>query len=175
VEQAGFPRPRGTIVWWAEKTPAFKSQPGPRGFQVERRVFDRLLLNHAAANGVRVLCPAHALKPVRLREGGWSISVEKHLGTREVICKFVVDACGGRSNLGVLRTRLSPPLFALFAILESKGNDVAEGRVEAGENEWCWHAPMGRGRSLAAAFLNPRQLLPVSREPRSTHSIADSF
>jgi flavin-dependent dehydrogenase len=158
VESAGFLRPERIIVWWAEAAPTLRSQPGPPGFHVERGAFDRLLLQNAKANGVRILQPAQAKRPERLGDGRWRISLRHKGNLKEVVSRFVVDASGARSLLGSRRARVSAPLLAIYACLS--GIDVAEieGRVEAGEHEWFWYAPLTGGRAVAAVFMDPKRL-----------------
>jgi flavin-dependent dehydrogenase len=164
VERAGFLRPRQIAVWWAEDAPAIRTRPGVPGFHVDRGEFDRLLLQSAEANGVRVLQPARALPPERLRDGGWRIRFHQDGGLKELSARFVVDACGGRGILPGRRRRVSAPLLALYAHWQSALGGETMGRVEAGENEWFWHAPMGGGKSVAAVFVDPKRLSGTTAE-----------
>jgi flavin-dependent dehydrogenase len=158
VEGAGFLRSRHIAVWWAEAAPAVRTRPGLPGFHVDRGEFDRLLLQSAEANGVRVLQGARALPPERLRDGGWRIRFQQDGRLQEVRARIVVDACGDRSILPGGRKRFSAPLLALYAHWRSAPGGETAGRVEAGENEWFWHAPLGRGKSVAAVFVDPKRL-----------------
>lgn len=158
VETAGFLRPTRTIKWWSEVAPSVADQPGPPGFHVDRGEFDRLLLQNAAENGVRVLQPAVARQPARLNNGAWKIVVRHERKHIEVLSRFVVDGSGARNVLGGRRVRASASLLALYA--EWNGVDILEieGRVEAGDEEWFWYAPFGGKRSVAAVFVDPQRL-----------------
>jgi len=164
VESAGFLRPRQIIVWWSEATPTIRTLPGPPGFHVDRGEFDQLLLQNAEANGVRVLQPAQAMPPERLSGGGWTTRLRQDGQPKEVISRFVVDASGDRSILPGRRKRVSAPLLALYAHWRSVDGGEIAGRVEAGENEWFWHAPLGGEKSVAVVFLDPKRLSGTSRK-----------
>jgi flavin-dependent dehydrogenase len=164
VESAGFLRPERIIVWWSEAVATVRAQPGPPGFHVDRGAFDRLLLQNAEANGVRVLQPARAMQPVRLSSGRWKIPLQHQGDLKEVISRFVVDASGGRNLLGARRNRVSAPLLALYAQWEGLQDGETEGRVEAGEQEWFWYAPLGCERSVAAVFIDPQRLTAKPKE-----------
>ena len=158
VEAAGFLRPERIVVWWAEPSPTLRSLPGPPGFHVERGAFDRLLLQNTGVNGVRVLQPAQAMRPERLGDGSWRIPIRYEGNLKEVISRFVVDASGARSLLGGVRSRVSAPLLALYARLSGVEGGEIEGRVEAGEQEWFWYAPLAGGLAVAAVFVDPKRL-----------------
>jgi 2-polyprenyl-6-methoxyphenol hydroxylase-like FAD-dependent oxidoreductase len=157
IERAGFLRLRTIIVWWSEAGPVTSTLPAP-GFHVDREEFDRLLLQNARANGVRVLQPAQAMAPERLSGGGWRIRLRRHGSLKEVIAPLVVDASGDRNILSGRRFRVSAPLLAVYARWSGVDGDEAAGRVEAGENEWFWYAPLAGGGSIAAVFLDPKRL-----------------
>jgi hypothetical protein len=53
------------------------------------------------------------------------------------------------------KTRLSPPTLALYGRWSGTPNLGAGARVEAGEEEWFWGAPMPDGTYSAAAFIEP--------------------
>jgi flavin-dependent dehydrogenase len=167
VQDAGFLRPEHIVVWWAESQPSIRSLPGPSGFHVDRREFDRLLLQNAQANGVAVLQPAHALRPERMDGGGWKIRVHHDGQEKEIVARFVVDASGGRNVLRGRRHRASAPLLAVFTEWVIRSTSI-EGGVEAGEDEWFWHAPISRARSVVAVFLDPKRLSGTTRETLAT-------
>lgn len=164
VEAAGYPRPARIVVWWADASPTLRTLPGPPGFHVERGSFDRLLLRHAEACGVRVFQPAQAMRPERMNDGRWRVPLRHRGILKEVVSRFVVDAAGGRSPLGGRRRRVSAPLLALCAQFKGVGGRGVEGRVEAGESEWFWYAPLGGGRAVAAVFVDPKRISLVRRE-----------
>jgi flavin-dependent dehydrogenase len=157
VEGTGFLRHERTLVWWGAPTPSVEDLPQP-GLHVDRCRFDRLLLENAHASGVRVLHPALALRPQRL-DGSWRVRVV-HAGVpRTVVARFLIDASGGA--LGGRRRRVAAPLLALQAEWTSRAGAI--GCVEAGMSEWFWCGPVGRERSVAAAFIDPKRLSGCAR------------
>jgi hypothetical protein len=126
-------------------------------FHVDRGRFDLLLLENAQARGVRIFQPAEAMRPERLNGGGWKTRL-CHCGQpKEVTSRFVVDASGGGIIPG-RRARVSAPLLALYAHWTALPSGGFVARVEAGENEWFWYAPLGSGKSVAAVFIDPKRL-----------------
>jgi flavin-dependent dehydrogenase len=158
VERAGFLRPERTMVWWSQAAPTMRSHSGPPGFHVDRGAFDRLLLLNAQSNGVRVLEGTHAMQPERSSGGGWRIPVRRDGEPQEIAARLIVDASGGRGLLSGRRHRVSAPLLALYAHWRGADAGAIEGRVEAGENEWFWYAPLGGGKSVAAVLIDPKHL-----------------
>jgi flavin-dependent dehydrogenase len=158
IEQAGFLRPQRTMVWWSQAAPAMRSQPGPPGFHVDRGAFDELLLRNAQANGVCVLEGTHAMQPERSGRDGWKIPTRRNGEPNEIAARLIVDASGGRGLLSGRRHRASAPLLALYAHWRGADEGAIEGRVEAGENEWFWYAPLGGGKSVAAVLIDPKRL-----------------
>jgi flavin-dependent dehydrogenase len=163
IERAGFLRPEHIVVWWADPHPSVRSLPGPPGFHVGRSQFDEILLQNAAAVGVAVLRPAQAMHPQRLRSGGWQIPVRQAGEQKEIFVSFVVDATGSRGLLPGRRIRYSAPLLSLFARWHAPDRKEVAGRVEAGENEWLWYAPIDGKKSVAAVFTEPKRLSGTSR------------
>lgn len=163
LEAAGFLRPERIVVWWADARPTVRSLPGLPGFHVDRCRFDDMLLRNAEASGVMVLRPAHAMRPQRLHGGGWQVPVRHDGSRKEIVAPFLVDASGSRALLPGRRIRTAPPLLSLFAHWDAPDRKQIEGCVEAGDSEWLWYAPLGGGRSVAAAFIDPKRLSGTSR------------
>ena len=176
VEQAGFLRPARIMVWWSQPAPTMRSHPGPPGFHVDRGAFDQLLLRNAQANGVRVLEGTHAMQPERTGDG-WRIPVCRDGKPKEIVARLIVDASGGRGLLSGLRHRVSAPLLALYAHWRGADEGALEGRVEAGENEWFWYAPLGGGKSVAAVLIDPKRLSDIAGDgiDRAYHGLLGRF
>jgi flavin-dependent dehydrogenase len=173
IEHAGFLRPRQTMVWWSQAAPAMRNQPGAPGFHVERGAFDQLLLRNAQAQRVRVLEGTHAMQPERTGDG-WRIPVRRNGGPKEIVARLIVDASGGHGPLPGRRLRASAPLLALYAHWRGADEGAIEGRVEAGENEWFWYAPLGGGKSVAAVFIDPKRLSGTASD-RAYHEMLRRF
>jgi flavin-dependent dehydrogenase len=158
VEAAGFHRSKRVVMWWSEGKPTVREQVAAPGFHVDRGIFDRLLLENAAAQGVRVLQPAHATRFVRSDADSWTISLRHDDAIREVHAHFIVDATGARNILWGRRQITSLPLLALFAEWNAYQDDALMASVEAGEQEWFWCAPIGVKRFVAAVLVDPKSL-----------------
>lgn len=164
IERSGFLRISRRVVWWSGPTPEVSESPGAPSFSVDRAVFDKVLVDHAAANGVRVLRSTSATQPERLSDGGWRVGLRGRGSFDEVVTRFVVDASGGCNLIPVHQVRMSPPLIALWASWWTSPRAVAEARVEAADNAWFWSAPLSDGRTVVAAFTDPRLLTELGRQ-----------
>lgn len=153
VESAGFLRPQGAIVHWADGAQPMEPEGEP-GFQVDRGRFDALLLQAAQAAGARLLQPAQALAP---EEGEDGVLVPLR-GGGVVRAKHVVLAHGRRGA-----PAQGPRTAALYAYWDRDGARGTGGgpepldprtRVEAGAEAWYWGAPLPDGRFNAAVFVD---------------------
>jgi flavin-dependent dehydrogenase len=143
---------------------------------VDRRAFDEVLLRHAQANGVRVLEGVHAMQPARTGDG-WMIPIRPDGELKAIAARLIVDASGGRGLLSGRRHRVSAPLLALYAHWRGANEGAIEGRVEAGENEWFWYAPLGGGRLVAAVLIDPKRLTGTAGDgiDRAYHELLRRF
>lgn len=158
VEAEGFPRPRGAIFRWAGLDWYQGRDDGEPGFQVDRGRFDAVLLSAAGDSGVRIFQPAAAAAPERRKGGGWRVPIRQGGGRFEIDANVVVDASGAGSLLGGRKIRVSPPTLALYAYWTNVGLTGPETRVEAGDRQWYWGAPLPRGLVNAAVFVDPSAL-----------------
>ncbi|ABW29990.1 flavin-dependent monooxygenase QhpG [Acaryochloris marina] len=155
VENTGFLLHERTIVWWSETFPIYKNQHEQPGFHVDRGQFDQLLLQNAKENGVEVHQPAHAFRPERIKTQKWQIRIRQDGMQRTILSKIVVDASGGRSLVPGRRILASAPLLALYAYWKGTNFQTIEARIEAGESEWFWYAPLSQNKAVTAVFLDP--------------------
>lgn len=65
-----------------------------------------------------------------------------------------MDATGRRTRLGGRKQRVSAPVLALYAYWRETSLDSPETRVEAGESEWYWGAPLPDGSFNATVFVD---------------------
>jgi flavin-dependent dehydrogenase len=150
VEAQGFLRPDEAIIDWGDG-PTVKPASGEPGFQVDRRVFDSLLLAQSASAGAVVLQPFETAEIVRMSSGAWRVH-----GRRESIeATYLVDATGRRGRLGGRKQRVSAPTLALYAYWRDVPIEGPETRVEAGESQWYWGAPLPDGSFNATVFVEP--------------------
>jgi flavin-dependent dehydrogenase len=152
IESAGFLRPQGAIVRWSGPVEWRRMALEP-GFQVDRARFDNILLAASAEAGARVLQPARP-RALRYSNGRWRINVDYKAADLMIESTFVADATGRAGVLAGSRRRSGERTLALYAYWRSLPPCGAETRVEAGENEWYWGAPLPGGEFNATVFIN---------------------
>ena len=157
MEAAPFLRPDRAIIRWSAPTDNMKFQPGEPGFQVERGVFDQLLLQAAQEVGVHVIQPAQVLAPLREGDDGWQLPVRQHGSLHMLNASFVVDAAGKHAGLPSHKKRCAEPTVALYAYWREPGLQGPQTQVEAGPRAWFWGAPLPDGTFNATAFVDPKQ------------------
>ena len=157
VEAAGFLRPWEAVVRWAGEVRRRGEGLGEPGFQVDRGIFDHILLRAAVRAGVHLLQPARALTPRRQEPGLWIIPVRGE-GPEQVRARFLVDACGRRGLVGKRKRRLIPATVALYGYWKGTRLTGPETRVEAGPEQWYWGAPLPDGTFNATVFVSPGRL-----------------
>lgn len=152
VESAGFLQPTGTLLRWSgpiERREGF----GEPGLQVDRCRFDAILLEAARSAGTRVIQPARVQRTQR--QGDRRVTTARTAtGLIEIPSRFIVDAAGRSGWLGGRKQRTGPRTLALAAYWTCMAGCGAEARVEAGEQQWYWAAPLPDGRAVAAAFVD---------------------
>jgi len=154
IEQESFLRTKAAFVRWTGAT-EYRELTGANGFQVDRARFDHLLLRSACKGGAQILQPARAVEINKTGEHGWALSVQAADGDSvRVECSFLVDATGRAATLGGKRTRTGAPTLALYAYWQDADIRGTETRVEAGQSEWFWGAPLPQGQFNATAFLD---------------------
>ena len=154
IEQESFLRTRAAFVRWAGTT-EYRKLDGANGFQVDRARFDHLILRTACKAGAHILQPASAIEITKTGEQGWTLAVQTSNGDRaNVNCSFLVDATGRTSILGGARTRTGAPTLALYAYWKDTAIYGTETRVEAGQSEWFWGAPLPQGQFNATVFID---------------------
>lgn len=173
VERAGFPVTRG-LRWEAGPGRRDLSYGSSRrlhrsattGYQVDRSVFDQILVDTARRQGVEVRegCTVTGVLERGGRVGGLVYHNEQGQ-PREVRAQYVVDASGHDSPIAarVGARRAGGPEgsgVALFGYLEAGPATDAETLMAAYDFGWLWHAPLGAGRAAVGALLR--------RDPAST-------
>lgn len=154
VEAAGFYRPEATFLHWGKINGDTPHPIDKGGFQVDRGVFDQLLLEQASSAGVNILQPALAEHPIET-EKGWHIQAKYARQKKNIFAKKIVIASGKKTLLPSHRKRLSPPTLAIYAYWEKTAINGIESRVEAFDNGWLWGAPLPNGLFNIALFTNP--------------------
>lgn len=167
METAGFLRPRAAVVQWAGQRSSRAYGPEVAGFQVDRGMFDALILNEARVAGVRVLQPARAYRPYRVN-GGWHVPLRGHEAVREVRAQFLVDAAGKHAALPRQPVATSAPTAAIYAYWQTPCGTGPETLVEAGSDAWYWAAPLPDGSFNAAVFVDRAQCAGLTQADRET-------
>ncbi|WP_409523143.1 flavin-dependent monooxygenase QhpG [Nitrincola sp. MINF-07-Sa-05] len=155
VEKAGFLRPHQAIIHWAGET-RLKTYEGEPGLQVDRGIFDQLLLESAQEAGVRVRQPIRITKVTQNGSDGWQLSLNGEDGPETLHCDYLIDAGGQSSPVAGKRTRLGAATLALYGYWQNSAMHGTESRVEAGENTWFWSAPLPGGLVNACVFVDSR-------------------
>jgi FADH2 O2-dependent halogenase len=176
IEQAGFVHKPGAC-WTAPHAPPGKHVsillgefPPPGATQlytynVERDVFDAMLLRHAHELGVKVIQGAR-VEEVRF-EGDRAVGVQVKMSdtwTRELRAKYVVDASGRRcllaKQLGLWRKDPFFNQYALFSWFEGVEENPpgTEGMLFLHflglERAWVWQIPLRNGIVSVGAVLD---------------------
>lgn len=153
VESAGFLRPTGAIVRWsgrAERRESF----GEPGFQVERGLFDELLLQASGKAGALLLQPACAFKIERRGEQSWRVMVRCETGIKSIEARFVADATGRAGFPSGLKHQAAAKTLALYAYWRGAQFDGPETRIDVFDDGWYWGAPLPSGQFNATVFVD---------------------
>jgi flavin-dependent dehydrogenase len=158
VEGAGFLRPRAALVRWAEPSAEQRVHPGPPGLQVDRGRFDALLLDGARAAGARVLQPATVGR--RLADDGKERTLPIRIaGSHATLsARYIIDATGRGGVVPGRHLRASAPTLALYGYWRDTAIHGPETRVDSGDREWYWCAPLAGGTVAAAVFVDPKRV-----------------
>jgi flavin-dependent dehydrogenase len=166
IDAAGFVRATGNTVWWGTRDPRVERFGGEgAGWQITRDVFDRVMLDQAAAAGARVIRRA-VVRGVRLGEGGGSAhAVDYQVGARpaSISCRWVLD-CTGRAGLvarqGWRRPDPAGRTLALVGVWDRPGGwsmlpDVTHTLVESYDGGWAWSVPASASRRYVTVMVDP--------------------
>jgi flavin-dependent dehydrogenase len=157
VEAAGLLRPHRVQLRWGPPAEPAPEDFTATGYQVDRGLFDQLLLEAARAAGVVVWQPARAHRP-RYAAGRWRIPIECAGQLTELRARYLVDATGRRPVVAGSRPRFAAPTLALHG--QWQGCALATEPttyLEAAPTHWLWGGPLPGGTFSAAVFLDARQ------------------
>jgi flavin-dependent dehydrogenase len=174
VEAAGFLPVRSVLVHW-DGPAQVREDPKQEGLLVDRGAFDRLLLDHARALGVRVLQPCR-LARADADGGGWSLSIDSDGRMETERADFLCHA-GGRTGGGKAgRRRTACRTVALYAYWQGR-RLPSRPRIEAGQDAWYWGVPLPGGLYNTLVFTGIAELRRMGRaslEERFTRLLAGS-
>ncbi|TRC87886.1 FAD-dependent oxidoreductase [Mesorhizobium sp. WSM4310] len=145
IVRASTARHEGISVAWGDRSQSsfHGAEAGVlwRGFQIRRKHFDLILLNHAVALGVDVYQPCRAER--LLLEGEQVVGVETDFGS--IRSPYVIDATGGQSplfrRLGLGICAKSPTLIASYGYCAGALPGLLQApRMLGGALGWSWIA-----------------------------------
>ena len=152
VEKAGFLRMAGHTVCWGSSEPRtsyFGLAQQRFGFQAVRADFDLMLLDHARANGVRVIEGRSVRTVTYSEEPPVKVTYDRN---ERVRAKFFVDATGHSGLLAQQHRRQKDPFFRTLAISAywqgaagPKGIDFANTLLETYQDGMVWSVPLHTG------------------------------
>jgi flavin-dependent dehydrogenase len=151
IASADFAPVRSVSVNW-DQGPQRREDPAARGLLVDRGHFDRLLLDHARALGVRVFQPATVVAKV-LQDDAWDLRLKTPDGALELRAAFLADATGRAALLRSHRRPTGCRTVALHACWQGR-HLPAEPRIEAGVSEWYWGVPLPNNVYNTLVFLD---------------------
>jgi flavin-dependent dehydrogenase len=129
----------------------------PTAYQVERSMFDKLLLDHAAESGCRVLQDTQVIDFAFDTDGVTIQTIDSHFRAR-----YLID-CSGRNSLISSRFKLRrnyPHLrkFSLFAHFEGvdreEGIDGTLTKMIRCEDRWIWMIPITAKKTSVGIVLD---------------------
>jgi 2-polyprenyl-6-methoxyphenol hydroxylase-like FAD-dependent oxidoreductase len=174
VEAAGFLPVRSVLVQW-EGPARVREDPKEEGLLVDRGAFDRLLLDHARARGVRVLQPCRLVR-ADADEEGWSLKLDSD-GRMEMERADFLCHAGGRTGGDKAGRRMTGcRTVALYAYWQGRLLP-SRPRIEAGQDAWHWGVPLPGGLYNTLVFTGPAELRRMGRatlEERFTRLVAGS-
>jgi flavin-dependent dehydrogenase len=162
VEAAGFLPVRSVLVQW-DGPARVREDPKEEGLLVDRGDFDRLLLDHARARGVRVLQPCRLVRPEADGEG-WSLGLDCDGRMETERADFLCHA-GGRAGGGKAGRRMTGcRTVALYAWWRGR-RLPSRPRIEAGHDAWYWGVPLPGGLYNTLVFTGIAELRRVGQAP----------
>jgi flavin-dependent dehydrogenase len=145
----------------------------PTAYQVERSMFDKLLLDHAAETGCRVS------RGVQVTDIGFDTDgVTVQTGEDRFRARYIID-CSGRNSLIGSRFKLRqnyPHLrkFSLFAHFE--GVDREEGingtltKMIRGKDRWIWMIPINAKKTSIGVVLDAETFKRMKLKPEIAYN-----
>jgi ABC-type nitrate/sulfonate/bicarbonate transport system ATPase subunit/flavin-dependent dehydrogenase len=188
IEHGGFVRKHGAL--WThhgeEKSRRLPFQPIPSlgitqdwTWHVDRGRFDRLLLEHARAEGAEVLEGVRAVDAELAAGGAAAVRVQERGCERVLRARLLVDASGRGTFLGSkLRIKRNDPALRQFAVhgwfegVEHGPADVADWihlHVLPGPRAWAWQIPIGPGVTSVGVVTGDAGF------PKAGESVAEFF
>jgi flavin-dependent dehydrogenase len=140
----------------------------PTSYQVERSMFDQLLLDHASESGCLV-SPGCEVTDVTFDEGGVNVRTQDRL----LRSRFVID-CSGRNSLIGTRFKLRRNYtqlrkFSLYAHFEEvdrePGIDGTLTKMIRGKDRWIWVIPITAKKTSIGVVLDTQTFKRIKLPP----------
>lgn len=146
----------------------------PQAIQVERAVFDDILLKHAAEKGAEVREGWTVQKVEQLAEEAIVHAVSDKGETEAFHCKYVIDA-SGRGNMtgnqeGI--RDIHPRLKKLAVFGHYKGVKLDEGEKSGDtvivrlENKWFWLIPISKEKTSVGCVMDQAEYAAMKSSPK---------
>jgi halogenation protein CepH len=184
VARAGFKRKRGGTFRWGRGAEPWQfsfalsprlAEPTSHAYQVERAVFDRILLDNARRVGVEVREQASVIRLIsdEARVRG-AVYRDVRGDTHEVLARHVIDASGNGSRVHthVGGARTYSDFFRNLAVFGyfhggqrlPKPND---GNIfcAATEHGWLWYIPLRDDLTSVGAVVGPEHTAAIQADP----------
>lgn len=146
IESGQFLKASRSTVLWAGQ---LNSKETHGGYQVDRGLFDEILLHEAKSAGALVMQPARVVNISK--DEYWSIDLQD--GVR-LQARFVAVAAGRSPILGGKKIPLGSRTIAMYAYWSGVDPERGETLVEAGLSQWYWGAPLPDGTFNATVFVD---------------------
>ena len=167
VDAGAFVRSSGNTVCWGREVPRRERFAADAyGYQVDRGVFDELLLTVAHREGVHVLRDTMANSVAALPGDEWKVSLARSGSTGvELQCRWILD-CTGRAGLlarhdGRREAQRGIRTLALAQLWERDVDsdwgleDQGDTLVESYDGGWGWSVPASATRRCVAVMIDP--------------------
>ena len=169
VESAGFPRKYGaTMLWGSDPEPwswYFRetNRTWPHAYQVWRPTFDKILLDNARANGVRVLEQCAVNSPIIEADRVTGVTYRTPSGSTATIrADWTIDASGQSAILGrALRLRQWDDYFrnmAVYAYFRGASRlpepDSTNIFIESYQHGWTWNIPLAERKASVGIVVD---------------------
>jgi 2-polyprenyl-6-methoxyphenol hydroxylase-like FAD-dependent oxidoreductase len=133
-------------------------------YEVQRGEFDKILLDHAAAQPNVTLLQPTTVERVAFDDAGVTATVSDADGTREIRARFLVDASGRDAFIATRHGRRRPieglGKVALFAHFRGgrrwPGKEAGNIRIFSFQPGWFWYIPFHNGTSSVGCVLHAR-------------------
>ena len=145
LTQAILPQHQQLHVRWEQQEVQLKEE---KGCLVDRGVFDSLLTQQCASQGIAVYQAKTGGKLSNATTSAWTISFD----AKQIQARFLVEATGRKPS--VIKTRKEKYLPKLLAVYCFLNNKQQHSSIDAGSNYWMWKTPY-KDQCLTVLYSDP--------------------